>query len=71
MQLLADLHAKDTVASVMTLAQSDVDANVRISACATLGVFRDSSATATLQGISQNDANTFVRDAATIALRQL
>jgi len=70
-QLLSDLHAKDTVASVMTLAQSDVDANVRISACAALGVFRDPTAMATLQGIAQNDANTFVRDAATVALRQL
>ncbi len=70
-QLLEDLHAKDTVASVMTLAQSDADVNVRIAACHALGVFRDSSAQATLQNIAQNDASTLVRDAATIALRRL
>jgi HEAT repeat protein len=70
-QVLEDLHAKDTVASVMTLAQSDTDVNVRIAACHALGIFRDATAKATLQGIAQNDANTFVRDAATIALRSL
>jgi HEAT repeat protein len=70
-QLLADLRATDTVASVMTLAQSDVDANVRIAACAALGVFGNPTAQATLQGIVQKDANSFVRDAATIALLQL
>jgi HEAT repeat protein len=70
-QLLEDLHAKDTVASVMTLAQNDTDVNVRASACHALGIFQDASAKATLQNIAQNDANTFVRDAATIALRQL
>ena len=41
-QLLEDLHAKDTVASVMTLAQSDADVNVRIAACHAGGFFRDS-----------------------------
>ena len=70
-QLLEDLHAKDTVASVMTLAQSDSDVNVRIAACHALGIFRDSSAQATLQNIAANDASTLVRDAATIALRRL
>ena len=70
-QLLEDLHAKDTVASVMTLAQGDTDANVRIAACHALGVFRDSSAQSALQGIAQKDASTLVRDAATIALRRL
>jgi len=69
--LLEDLHAKDTVASVMTLAQSDSDFEVRIAACHALGSFRDASAKTTLQNVAQNDANTLVRDAATIALRQL
>ncbi len=70
-QLLEDLHAKDTVASVISLAQNDADVNVRISACHALGVFRDSSAQTALQGIANNDASTLVRDAATIALRTL
>jgi HEAT repeat protein len=70
-QVLEDLHAKDTVASVMTLAQNDTDATVRSAACHALGIFRDATAKSTLQGIAQNDANTFVRDAATIALRNL
>ncbi len=70
-QLLEDLHAKDTVASVMTLAQSDADVNVRIAACHALGTFRDSSARSTLTGIAANDQSTLVRDAATIALRRL
>jgi HEAT repeat protein len=70
-QLLEDLNAKDTVASVMALAQSDADIQVRIAACHALGVFRDASAQSTLQNIAQNDASTLVRDAATIALRML
>jgi HEAT repeat protein len=70
-QLLEDLHAKDTVASVISLAQNDTDPNVRISACHALGVFRDSSASSALQNIANNDASTLVRDAATIALRRL
>ena len=69
--LLEDLHAKDTVASVISLAQSDADVNVRIAACHALGVFRDSSASSALQNIANNDASTLVRDAATIALRRL
>lgn len=70
-QLLEDLHAKDTVASVISLAQSDADVNVRIASCHALGVFRDSSASSALQNIANNDASTLVRDAATIALRRL
>lgn len=70
-QLLEDLRAKDTVASVITLAQSDSDENVRIAACHALGIFQDSSARPALQSISANDASTLVRDAATIALRRL
>jgi HEAT repeat protein len=70
-QLLEDLRAKDTVASVITLAQSDSDENVRIAACHALGIFQDSSARTALQSISANDASTLVRDAATIALRRL
>ncbi len=70
-QLLEDLHAKDTVASVISLAQNDVDSNVRIAACHALGVFRDSSAQSALQTIAAGDASTLVRDAAIIALRRL
>ena len=70
-QLLEDLHAKDTVASVISLAQNDADANVRMAACHALGIFRDSSASSALQNIANNDASTLVRDAATIALRRL
>jgi HEAT repeat protein len=70
-QVLEDLHAKDTVASVMTLAQNDTDANVRIAACHALGIFGDTSAKTTLTNIAANDASSFVRDAATIALRTL
>jgi hypothetical protein len=69
--LLEDLHAKDTVASVISLAQNDADVNVRIASCHALGVFRDSSANSALQNIANNDASTLVRDAATIALRRL
>jgi len=70
-QLLEDLRAKDTVASVITLAQTDPDLGVRIAACHALGVFQDSSAQSALQGIATNDASTLVRDAANIALRRL
>lgn len=69
--LLEDLRAKDTVASVISLAQNDTDINVRIAACHALGVFRDSSASSALQNIANNDASTLVRDAAVIALRRL
>ena len=69
--LLEDLHAKDTVASVISLAQNDADVNVRIASCHALGSFRDSSASSALQNIANNDASTLVRDAATIALRRL
>lgn len=70
-ELLEDLHAKDTVASVMTLAKSDADERVRIAACHALGTFGDISAQSTLQGIATSDTSSLVRDAATIALRRL
>ncbi|HSQ64512.1 MAG TPA: HEAT repeat domain-containing protein [Polyangiaceae bacterium] len=70
-ELLEDLHAKDTVTSVMTLAKTDADERVRIAACHALGTFGDVSAQTTLQGIATSDASTLVRDAATIALRRL
>jgi len=57
--------------SVISLAQNDADANVRMAACHALGIFRDSSASSALQNIANNDASTLVRDAATIALRSL
>ncbi len=70
-ELLETLHATDTVAGVLQLAQSDADPNVRLSACHALGTFRDSSAKAALQQIAQNDASSLVRDQASIALRRM
>ena len=70
-EVLENLGAKDTVATVITLAQSDADPTVRAAACHALGTFHDASAKPAMQTVSQNDSNTFVRDAATIALRML
>jgi len=70
-ELLEDLRAKDTVASVMALANSDADERVRIAACHALGTFADITARPTLQGIAANDSSSLVRDAAIIALRRM
>jgi HEAT repeat protein len=70
-EVLENIGAKDTVASVTMLAQTDPSADVRAAACHALGTFKDSSAKGALQGIATNDSNTLVRDAATIALKSL
>jgi len=53
------------------VAKNDSDARVRAVACHALGTFGDASEASLLQGISQNDSDTFVRDQAAIALRRL
>ena len=70
-EILDELVAKDAVASVLALAKSDSDVNVRIAACHALGNFGDVSAQPTLQFIAANDASSLVRDQATIALLRL
>jgi HEAT repeat protein len=70
-ELLDTMRAKETVASMIVLAKSDPDANVRLAACHALGAFQDKSAQATLQSIADSDANGLVRDQAKIALRRL
>jgi hypothetical protein len=69
--LLDEMHAKDTVASVLALAQGDTSADVRIGACHALGTFGDSSAKSAVNNIAQNDSSSLVRDMANIALRNL
>ncbi len=70
-EVLDGLGAKDSVASVLMLAKSDPDDEVRLAACHALGTFKDASARATLEGIAQTDKNTLVRDQALIAIRRL
>ena len=70
-EVLDGLHATDAVAPVAAVAQHDSDARVRAMACHALGTFGNSSVTAVLQGLSQNDPDTFVRDQAQIALLRL
>jgi HEAT repeat protein len=70
-ELLEELHAKDSVMSLIALAQSDSDAMVRASACHALGGLHDASAKSTLQTAANSDANGLVRDQAQIALLRL
>ncbi|WP_394825220.1 HEAT repeat domain-containing protein [Pendulispora albinea] len=70
-QVLDTLQAKGSVASVIALAKSDPDPEVRLSACHALGVFHDPSARPVLEQIAASDSNSFVRDQARIALRRL
>ncbi len=70
-EILDEMGAKDSVASVIQLAQSDADEQVRIVSCHALGNFGDSSAKTALNAISTNDSSQLVRDMATIALRRL
>ena len=71
LELLDAMHAKDSVASVLSLAKNDPDANVRAAACHALGAFRDASTRVPLQAIADSDASSLVRDMAKIALRSL
>jgi hypothetical protein len=69
--LLDEMHAKDSVAGVLALAQHDADADVRLAACHDLGNFHDPSVRAALTDISTKDGSSLVRDIALIALRTL
>ncbi len=71
LELLDAMHAKDSVASVLSLAKNDPDATVRAAACHALGAFRDASTRVPLQAIADTDASSLVRDMAKIALRSL
>jgi HEAT repeat protein len=70
-EIMDALNTRDAVAPVTAAAQNDSDARVRAIACHALGTFGNSSVLTTLQNISQNDPDTFVRDQATIAIRRL
>ena len=69
--LLDEMHATDAVAGVLTLAQSDPDAEVRLVACHALGSFGDSSVKSALDSIATSDASLQVRDQAHIASLRL
>jgi HEAT repeat protein len=71
LELLDAMRAKDSVASVLALAQHDASADVRAAACHALGSFRDASVRPALQTIATSDASSLVRDMAQIALRSL
>ena len=70
-EILDTLHAKDSVAAVVQLAQNDQSRDVRAAACHALGTFGDASAKGALTTIAANDADGLVRDAARIALLRL
>lgn len=69
-ELLGSMHAKDSLGSLINLAQNDPDADVRAAAAHSLGMLHDATARPALEGL-QNDPNQFVKDAARIALRRL
>jgi HEAT repeat protein len=70
-EILDQMHAKDSVASLIVLAQKDSDANVRGAACHALGTIGDSSATPALTSIAANDSDGLVRDLAQMALLRM
>jgi hypothetical protein len=70
-EVMDALHTSDALAPVTAAAQHDADARVRAVACHALGTFGNSTVLTVLQGIQQNDQDTFVRDQATIAIRRL
>ncbi len=69
--LLDQMRATDAVASLVHLAQTDSDVQVRIAACHALGSIGDASASSALNKIASNDSSQLVRDMATIALQEL
>lgn len=73
LDVLDALDATDTLAAVTAVAQSDPDATVRAAACHALGTFGSAAASALsiLQQIEASDADTFVRDAAQIAIQRI
>jgi hypothetical protein len=70
-ETLDTLVAKDAVAAVSAVAQSDTDPGVRAEACHALGTFGDPSVLPVLQTLASSDPDTFVRDQAQIAMQRL
>jgi hypothetical protein len=70
-ELLDHGRIRESAGSLIKLAQSDPDAEVRIAACHALGSAGDGSVRAALEEIAQKDANGLVRDQARIAARRL
>ena len=70
-ELLDEMGATDAAVAVLKIAQTDPVDEVRLVACHALGAIGDSSMTAALQEISQNDTNTQVQDQAHIAFLRL
>jgi len=70
-EILDQMNAKDSVASLVTLAQKDSDANVRGAACHALGTIGDASAKGALTAIAANDSDGLVRDLAQMALLRM
>ena len=76
LEVLDALDASDSVDVVAAAAKNDTDAGVRAAACHALGTFGaatsgDAGAMTILQNLAKNDADTFVRDQAQIALQRL
>jgi len=73
LNVLDALDASDTLAAVTAAAQNDPDATVRAAACHALGTFGSaaSSALPVLQTLETSDPDTFVRDAAQIAIQRI
>jgi len=70
-EVLDQMNAKDSVASLITLAQKDSDANVRGAACHALGTIGDASAKGALTSIAANDSDGLVKDLAQMALLRM
>lgn len=73
LDVLDALVASDTLAAVTAAAQNDADATVRAAACHALGTFGSAAASAlpVLQKLEASDPDTFVRDAAQIAIQRI
>jgi HEAT repeats len=73
LDLLDALDASDALVAVTAAAQSDSDATVRAEACHALGTFGTAaqSALPVLQQLEMSDPDTFVRDAAQIAIQRI
>jgi len=70
-EILDQMNAKDSVASLIVLAQKDTDANVRGASCHALGTIGDASAKSALTAIAANDSDGLVRDLAQMALLRM
>lgn len=69
-ELIGLLRSSEGVDGLLALAK-DSDPNVRNAACHSLGALHDPRARAVLDDLAKNDADSFVRDQAQIALRRL